>query len=124
MPVTPTPWKTYDSLLSALRQADAHSTADALERAAQQEADYLVALPPSQGGPRRKVGKIRAEALAAAKQWYLEEICEFYESSEEGLTSDMVLYHRRKPTAWAIARRLRKFRAEGLFGLSEKETEQ
>lgn len=86
----------YQRIENALSALKLESTLSALKRAVDEEAGAL-----------RGKGQRRDARLEDARSFYAGDIIDaFYD--ERPLTPEQILSHRRRPTAWAIARILKK----------------
>lgn len=92
----------YDRVVALLKRAGMGSVLSSLERAVREEGTALEG-----GNPKRDAGR---SARERAREFYGEEICKFLQAPPveqiQPLQPDDVLSHRRKPTVWAIARRM------------------
>lgn len=94
---------TYEEIITALRQGKCDATADALDRAAYEEAR---ALARTDTRPSEVSGSAARRALPAAEEFYAEDITAQLREPEQP-TPNRMLNLRRFPVAWAVAEVLR-----------------
>jgi len=94
---------TFHDLLAFMRERNMEALQRSLESAIRAEAKELFAVR-RQPGSRR--ARLLSEAQIDAERFYTDEIVEYLVAPDLGINPDDVLNHRRKPTAWAIARKI------------------